>query len=279
MRKLFLNSTVAAAALMTGLGVSGANAADPLTVADYVAEPRFNADLAIFGGAGNSLGLEDGDYYDDDFLGLLGAYGRVAMPLGQFSVQLDAFLAMRGLVGDGDSAGHAAVHFGLPQFGAMVSIGLNRYWEAPTYAAALEARVGGDRMAFTGQFGGALLDDDGDLYPTLYGHAEGRLFFGANSTVAGNLGFAVYDEGTFHSVVRWGLDIETALPGSSRYSLFLSYQGSLDNEWEELEKTISHVAMVGMRIRFGGASASGTPHWVDWNPYSGINYLPWLDWM
>ncbi len=281
MRKVVLKSTVAAAALATALGATtiGAKAADVLMAVDTVQQtvppaPRYAADMKIQAMLGNLIEIDDTTLEEFFFGGGFQGQTRVTIPVGPLSVQFETNVGY-GLWDNGNDRDlnyAAAVHFGWPSFATMFSVGYNEYWDDWVFVGALEGRVGGDKLAFTGQVGVSNLNGF-----ALYGHGEARFFFGHNASAAINAGITAWDEGGEPTIIgRWGAELETQ-PFNAPLSLVLTYQGMAYFEPDELEAVYTNVFLAGVRYRFGGASANGAPYWNDWNPFTGVNYATLLD--
>lgn len=280
MRKVISKSVVAAAALATAMGVSAtaAKAADVLMAVDTVQQvppaPRYSADMTLQAWVGNLIELDDGDLEEFFFGAGFSGQTRVAVPVGPLMLQFDANVGYGLWDGGGerDLNYAGAVHIGWPSFAFMVSTGYNEYWDDWVLVGALEGRVGGEKVAFTGQIGVSNLDGY-----AIYGHGETRFFFGQNASAALNAGVTAWDEDGEPTIIgRWGAELETS-PFNGPVSLMLTYQGMAYFEPEEYEAAYTNVFMAGFRIRFGGAAANGAPFWTDWNPFTGVNYATLLD--
>lgn len=177
---------------------------------------------------------------------------------------------------------HGARHTRNGLIGGFASIGVDGgWWDDTFYTVGAEGKGALGDLIVYGQVGRTTSMTDGEDKANFF-RLETQSYLSYTVRVGANLGIVDMRYGGDDKIdtTTCGLDVEY-FPPQSNYSLFASYQGSLEKEVEEDEKWSKESLTLGFRMYFGNRASSTAPlagaTLSDFNPFTGAHHVRYSD--
>jgi hypothetical protein len=288
MKKVLLCGPALLAATVTAHAADVAKPTKPVVVAPVVVKPAIppvSGDLLLYGGWTRYTN-NSSDSHSGSIIGGLGRANVWTSPTTSWQLDLNAENVFFNDTSLDYSVVNLAAHWSHRNapgqlWGVFGSIGANGYAESRFGTIGAEFQHSSGNMQFYAQ-GGYTGDIAGNNEGSgWYIHGEARIFHTPNTMLAANLGFAgINENGTHHSIVRWGIDFEMK-HDNNPFGLFVSYRGNTDREPDESERATSHALLAGVKVYLGGMTlqqqAMSGATLVDRNPLTGVNHVILFD--